>query len=152
MTDTLTLASAAWRALQLAGTRSLPREIGGLLLGHYTEVGPHVTEIHVVPDLRATQIRYRRDAVAAERILDARVYADESGVLGYIGEWHTHPLPIGPSATDLLASRRLAVAGGHDIALLVLAKGARGWAGHALNADLAGNVEELTLTVEGIDK
>ncbi|GAA2983310.1 integrative and conjugative element protein (TIGR02256 family) [Microbacterium terrae] len=151
MTKKLTLAGAAWRALQVAGAQSLPREIGGLLLGHYAEAGPHVTEIRVVPDPRATRIRYRRDAMTAERILDSSVRADDTGVLGYLGEWHTHPLPFGPSATDVLATRRLAIAGGHDIALLVLAKGARGWTGHALNADSAGNVEELTLTVEGID-
>lgn len=151
MTRSLTLTDAVWRTLRLAGTRALPREVGGLLLGHYTEIGPHVTEAHVVPDPRATRIRYRRDAVAAERILGSSIRADESGVLGYLGEWHTHPLPIGPSMTDVHASGRLAVAGGHDVALLVVAMGTRGWNGHALNVDPTGNVETLKLDVEGTD-
>lgn len=151
MTRALTLKGVAWRALRLAGTHALPREVGGLLLGYYTETGPLVTEIRVVPDPRATRIRYRRDAVMAERILDSSVRTDESGVLGYLGEWHTHPLPIGPSTTDVQASRQLAVAGGYDVALLVLVMGTRGWTGHALNADPAGNVETIKLHVEGPD-
>ena len=149
MTRTLTLTDTVWRTLRLAGTRALPRETGGLLLGYYTEIGPHVTEAHVVPDPRATRIRYRRDVVAAERILRARIRADDSDALGYIGEWHTHPLPIGPSTTDVHASGRLAVAGGHDIALLVLALGTRGWCGHALNADPTESIETLKFSVEG---
>lgn len=149
MTKTLTLTDTVWRTLRLAGTRALPRETGGLLLGYYTEIGPHVTEAHVVPDPRATRIRYRRDAVTAAHILGASIRADDSGALGYIGEWHTHPLPIGPSTTDVHASGRLAVAGGHDIALLVLALGTRGWNGHALNADPTGNIETLKFSVEG---
>ena len=102
-----------------------------------------------MPDPRATRIRYRRDVVAAERILRARIRADDSDALGYIGEWHTHPLPIGPSTTDVHASGRLAVAGGHDIALLVLALGTRGWSGHALNADPTESIETLKFSVEG---
>lgn len=149
MTRVLTLTDTVWQTLRLAGTRALPRETGGLLLGYYTEIGPHVTQAHVVPDPRATRIRYRRDAVAAERLLGARIRADDSGVLGYIGEWHTHPLPIGPSATDVHASGRLALAGGHDITLLVLALGTGGWNGHALNADPTGSIETLKFSVEG---
>lgn len=149
MTRTLTLTDTVWRTLRLAGTRALPRETGGILLGYYTEIGPHVTEAHVVPDPRATRIRYRRDVVAAERILRARIRADDSDALGYIGEWHTHPLPIGPSTTDVYASGRLAVAGGHDVALLVLALGTRGWSGHALNADPTESIETLKFSVEG---
>ena len=151
MTRTLTLTATTWRTLRLAGTQALPRETGGLLLGYYTEIGPHVTEAHVVPDPCATRIRYRRYAVAAARILGASIRADDSGALGYIGEWHTHPLPIGPSTTDVHASGRLALAGGHDIALLVLALGSRGWSGHALNADPKGNVEPIKFKVGGSD-
>ena len=150
MNRTLTIADTAWQAMQLACTRARPREIGGILLGHYTETGVYVTEAHMVPDPRATRIRYRRDAVAADRILRLRIGADDSGILGYLGEWHSHPLPIGPSATDIRASGRLAHAGGHDVVLLVVAMGAGGWNGHARNFDSAGNVTELKIDVEVI--
>lgn len=149
MTRKLTLTDTVWKTLRMAGIQALPRETGGLLLGYYTEIGPHVTEAHVVPDSRATRIRYRRDAVVADRILGTQLQADNSGVLGYIGEWHTHPLPIGPSATDVHATGRLAAAGGHDITLLVLAMGGRGWSGHALNASPTGSIDRLQLDVKG---
>lgn len=146
---TLVIAPTPWRALRTAGTRALPREIGGLLLGHYTEHGPRVTEAPVVPDPRATRIRYRRDAVTAGHILDSFLQSDDSGVLGYLGEWHTHPLPVGPSPTDVRASTRLAEQGGHDIALLVLALGAQGWVGHAMTALPDGSVNAIQVHVEG---
>lgn len=149
MAESLVVTSNAWHAMRVAGRRALPREIGGLLLGHYTEDGPRVTEAPVVPDPRATRIRYRRDALMAGGILNTYLQADDGGVLGYLGEWHTHPLPIGPSPTDTRASTRLASHGGHNVALLVLAMGPRGWVGHALNALPAGSVDTIQLQVEG---
>ena len=134
-----------------SGSSALPRETGGLLLGHFANDEPIVTLAPTILDRRATRIRYRRDAPAAASTLGHHIAADESGLLGYLGEWHTHPLPIGPSATDVHASGRLAHAGGHDIALLVLALGSRGWSGHALNADPKGNVEPIKFNVGGSD-
>lgn len=151
MKKTITLNNIAWRALRLAGTQSLPRETGGILLGYYGETGPHITEIRVVLDPRSTRSRYRRDAATAERILDSVVYQDDTNVLGYVGEWHTHPLSGGPSTIDEEATRQLAIAGGHDVALLVLAKEHHGWCIHALNADATGRVEKTKLRVEGTD-
>lgn len=151
MTKTLTLKNNAWRAMRLAGTQALPRETGGILIGYYTEAGPHVAEIRVVQDPHATRSRYRRDAVMAERILTSIVHEDDTGALGYVGEWHTHPVPAGPSAIDAEASRQLAIAGGHDVALLVLAMRTHGWTSHVLNADAAGKVEMIELHLEGTD-
>lgn len=149
MADSLTVTPRTWHAIHAAARLGLPREVGGLLLGHYTANGPRVTEAPVVPDPRATRIRYRRDAASASRILNSYLESDDTGVLGYLGEWHTHPLPIGPSPTDVRASTRLASHGGHSIALLVLAVGPRGWVGHALSAIPAGSVDTLRIHVEG---
>ena len=149
MTDSLILSADAWRSLTEAGSRALPREVGGLLLGHYTGDGPRVTEAPVVPDHRATRIRYRRDATSGARILADRMHADASGLLGYLGEWHTHPLPFGPSGADLRACTRLAADGGHELALLVLALGTHGWSGHARSATPASSVHTIAFCVEG---
>lgn len=149
MTQDLILTPGVWRSLTAAGKTALPREIGGLLLGHYTKDGPRVIEAPIVPDPRATRIRHRRDAAAAGRLLDARVRADTSGLLGYLGEWHTHPLPFGPSGTDEHSALRLAADGRHDVALLVLALGAYGWIGHARKATPTGIVHNTHLRVEG---
>lgn len=149
MTRSMSVTAEAWRSLAAAGNRALPREVGGLLLGHYTEEGLRVVAAPVVADPRATRIRYRRDAAVAAQILEEWVRADTTGLLGYVGEWHTHPLPVRPSRTDARATLRLAARGGHEVALLVLALGTRGWSGHARNATPAGDILSVDLRVEG---
>lgn len=149
MTDALVITAKAWESLTAAGKAALPREIGGLLLGHFDKEGPRVTEAVIVPDPRATRIRYRRDAAAAARILDARIDADATGLLGYLGEWHTHPLPFGPSGTDEYSILRLAADGSHDVTLLVLALGAHGWTLHVRLGTPAGTVQNIRARVEG---
>lgn len=149
MTATITVTEAAWRTLTTAAGKSLPREAGGILLGHYTAGSPIVTRAVAIPDPRATRIRYRRDAASAARALAAEIASDTTGMTGYLGEWHTHPLPIGPSGTDQRAVMRLAANGGHDVALVVLALGPHGWAGHARIATSAGSLHIVELHVDG---
>lgn len=149
MTRALMVHRFAWLSLTAAAKRALPLEVGGLLLGYYTADGPRVVDAPAVPDPRATRIRYRRDATLAGHILDLRLRADNTGLLGYLGEWHTHPLPVGPSGTDLQSVRNLAADGGHDVALLVLALGPVGWKSHARNATPSGNVQTIEVCVEG---
>ena len=124
-------------------------ETGGILLGRVIKGAAH---LHVTvagdpgPQALHELQRFRRDLAHAQTLAD-HAWADHQAV--WVGEWHTHPLPIGPSTTDVHASGRLAVAGGHDIALLVLALGTRGWSGHALNADPTESIETLKFSVEG---
>lgn len=151
MTAALLLTPLIWQRLRTTATRALPRETGGLLLGHYTDRGPRVTAAPAVPDPRATRIRYRRDSESAARILGDHIQADEADLLGYLGEWHTHPLPAGPSPADVRAVARLAGHGGHEVALLVLSFGPRGWVGHARKTTPTGTVHDVDLYVEGHD-
>ena len=149
MTNSLTFTTPTWHALSRASRRALPREVGGLLLGYYTQEGPLVVAAPVVPDPRATRLRYRRDAATAASILNAHVSRDREELIGYLGEWHSHPLPIGPSKTDITSIRALAHEGMHDVLLLVVALGPAGWTGHALNITPEGDVVPLPLSVEG---
>lgn len=149
MTDYLRLTEQAWRAITRASRRTLPREVGGLLLGYYTRKGPLVVAAPVVPDPRATRIRYRRDATTARRILEEHMGRDRSELTGYVGEWHSHPLPVGPSGTDIGSVRALAQAGGHDVRLLVAALGPGGWTGHACNVTSEGAVQTVRVSVGG---
>lgn len=149
MTNSLTLTTPVWHALSRASRRALPREVGGLLLGYYTREGPLAVAAPVVPDPRATRIRYRRDAATAARILDEHASHDRDELIGYLGEWHSHPLPVGPSGTDISAVRALAHAGMHDVLLLVMALGPAGWTGHARNVTPQGEVTSVPLSVEG---
>lgn len=145
----LHLSTRVWALAAGAATGGLPRETGGLLLGHYGPAGLCVTDAIVVPDPRATRIRYRRDAAAAARILRDQMRSDTTGLLGYLGEWHSHPLPVGPSELDRRAALWLAAEGGHEVALLVLALGPRGWTGHARAATPDGSFHTTDLRTEG---
>ncbi len=146
---TLDVDLLAWRSLAQAARHALPRETGGLLLGHFTATGPLVIATPEVPDPRSTRIRYQRDARMAKRVLDRHMDSDGTGLLGYLGEWHSHPLPVGPSRTDLQAVRALAVDGEHDVFLLVAALGSRGWSGQALHATVAGDFVPMSVHVKG---
>ena len=124
-------------------------ESGGVLLGTVHENGLLVT-LATTPSRLDRQLRSLFERLPfGHRAVANRLWRSTGGTTRYIGEWHTHPLPIGPSTTDVHASGRLAVAGGHDIALLVLALGTRGWSGHALNADPTESIETLKFSVEG---
>jgi integrative and conjugative element protein (TIGR02256 family) len=133
-----------------AGRAALPRETGGILLGHFADGEPIVTVAPVVPDPSATRIRYRRDAQSAARTLSHQLAADKSGILGYLGEWHTHPLPLGPSRTDRQAISVLATDGGYDVLLLVLALGPGGWRRHGLRGTADGSVKNLDVRVREV--
>lgn len=130
-----------------SGSSALPRETGGLLLGHFANDEPIVTLAPTILDRRATRIRYRRDAPAAASTLGHHIAADESGLLGYLGEWHTHPLPMGPSWTDRQAISSLAVECGHAVFLLVFAIGAGGWRRHGLRGSANGTVTHINVRV-----
>jgi integrative and conjugative element protein (TIGR02256 family) len=146
---TLSISRAALVQAGRYGRAALPRETGGVLLGHFQSGEPVVTIAAEVPDPRATRIRYRRDATSAAATLHNHLTTDHNGLVGYLGEWHTHPLPLGPSTTDRRAMCALAADGEHAIALLVLALGAKGWRMHALQAAADGSVAPITIrTIE----
>lgn len=142
-----TINADAWTELTQTASRALPRETGGLLLGYYIETEPHIVQCVEVPDPTATCVRYRRDAtIAAATLRQTRALGPEN-TTGYIGEWHSHPGPNGPSETDSLALRQLAKAGAHDVLLVVVARTATDWISHAREAKPDGNLQRLVLEV-----
>lgn len=140
-----TIDDDAWVELTHAATRALPRETGGLLLGYYIASQPHIARCLEIPDRAATAVRYRRDATVAAAMLRQTMAPYPEDTTGYIGEWHSHPAPVGPSDTDLLALRKLAEAGKHDVLMVVAAHTTEGWIGHARQAILEGSIQHLLL-------
>lgn len=114
----------AYEVIASATARQLPRETGGILLGYREDANVAVTHALVVDGHRASTHRYVRDDVRANALL-AQFLAQRAGddPTGYVGEWHSHPAPSGPSPTDVAEMR--ATAREHDgpIALLVHAPG-----------------------------
>jgi hypothetical protein len=101
---------------------ALPRETGGILLGWRVDGEIHVRDAPSVIDPNASGLAYERRHREAEEILK-RVLASEvsQSAVGYVGEWHTHPVLTPPSRRDYRAMRKIASRSPGRIALVVLA-------------------------------
>ena len=77
-----------------------PRETGGILVGRIE--GAVTVVVHAVgpgPAAVHGSAAFRRDGAYAQEQLDA-LYARSAGTLDYVGEWHSHVAPFGPSRLD----------------------------------------------------
>jgi integrative and conjugative element protein (TIGR02256 family) len=100
--------------------KRLPAEAGGVLLGYREDANIIVTHALVVDGQSASTNRYVRDDVKANKLLHAFLNGRASDdPTGYVGEWHSHPAPSGPSSTDIAAMRATARSSDGPIVLLV---------------------------------
>ncbi|CCH76157.1 conserved hypothetical protein [Nostocoides japonicum T1-X7] len=118
------LQAAAHETIASETAKCLPREAGGILLGYREDSNVVVTHALTVGGHGSTTDRYVRDDVRANAALAEFLAqrADDDPV-GYVGEWHNHPAPSGPSPTDHAAMRAIAKVSHSPIALLVYARG-----------------------------
>ncbi|WP_406723574.1 Mov34/MPN/PAD-1 family protein [Streptomyces sp. GD-15H] len=118
------LCREAYEAITSATAEHLPVETGGLLLGYREDANVLVTHALVIDGEGASTHRYVRDDIRANVLLAAFLAqrADDDPT-GYVGEWHSHPAPSGPSQTDVAAMHATARASDGPIALLVYAPG-----------------------------
>ena len=111
-------ASKAWRTwlsedaqdvLINAALKAHPKETGGVLIGVLTGKRPWVTYAIEVKSEKSGLGYYelprgsRREMVAKLRNQDSR--------LGYLGDWHSHPIDIAASTVDLKSVASLVVTG-----------------------------------------
>lgn len=121
------LRADAYESIAFETANRLPLETGGILLG-YQENGTIVaTHALVVEGQGATTNRYVRDDIRAdEHLQEFLEQRAEDDPIGYVGEWHSHPAPCGPSTVDHAAMRATAKVSSTPIALLVFAPGPTG--------------------------
>lgn len=117
----------AYETIAFEAANHLPRETGGILLGYQDNGTIVATHALVVEGQGATTNRYVRDDIRADELLQEFLQqrADDDPI-GYVGEWHSHPSPSGPSTVDHAAMRATAKISSNPIALLVFASGATG--------------------------
>lgn len=101
------MSESASRAVRVVAAEHHPNEIGGILLGVYVAgTRPWVTAAPMIRPEEAGATFYvlpegaRPAAVDRARAGDAR--------LGYLGDWHSHPLNAPYSQKDLTTIRRVA--------------------------------------------
>jgi integrative and conjugative element protein (TIGR02256 family) len=119
-TSEVALHPAASDAITAETRRALPLESGGILLGYREGLRIVVTHALVVATNTGTTNRYVRDDVRANALLREFLNSrDPEDPTGYVGEWHSHPAPFGPSSIDLNAIRATARATAASVALVV---------------------------------
>lgn len=107
-------------ALCVAARASRERERGGILVGYRRGLEVVVEDALTVPDLGADRTTYVRRPRPAAAVLDAYLrHADP--LVGYVGEWHTHPEPQPPSGTDHRAMRIMTRRNQDPVAMIVAA-------------------------------
>ena len=105
-----------------AGQAALPKETGGILLGFRTPQGVVATRLLVVADRSSSAHSYVRRRRPAQRLLDD-VRREAGPAIGYVGDWHTHPLDAAPSRADARSIAAACRDAGGPVALLVLSYG-----------------------------
>lgn len=131
-TTTITVDALVTARLERAGARSLPKETGGILVGHYEKTGRDlamtVSHCIEVPDPHATSSGFTLDPVAADQLLqDYRSRHDPTEPLYYVGDWHTHPSRQGASPRDHQILCQLATGKRLPMAIIVLSWDGTSW-------------------------
>ena len=92
------MSESAARSIRDAAASSHPRETGGVLLGVRAGGQPWVTmAVEIESDDRGTT-HYRLPGGATHRAVATARQADPR--LGYVGDWHSHPMDSPASNTD----------------------------------------------------
>lgn len=121
------IGAIAYEKIAASAAKVLPHETGGILVGYRQGKLIIVTDALDVESTTPSRARYVRDDVTANAVLSSFLEdrAEEDPV-GYVGEWHSHPEPVGPSPMDHNAVRSIAKTKDFPIALLVSAPGGDG--------------------------
>lgn len=90
-------------------------------MGYRSTAGLVVEDALSVVDELASQQRYVRRSAHAQEVLTRYLQNQHDVMIGYIGEWHTHPLPVPPSTIDHASMAMIALRNTDCVALLVAA-------------------------------
>lgn len=99
---------------------TLPFENGGILVGHRESGDIVISNVLAVPPESAGASHYSRESAVADRILQDYLQSSDD-LEGYVGEWHSHPAPVGPSRLDMRTLQDIASIAQGPVALIVCA-------------------------------
>lgn len=108
----------AQEVIRQAARGAFPDETGGVLLGAVVDRCLVVAKAVEIKDVDATPISYRvGEGKVAEEVTRSR---DGDRRLGYVGEWHSHPLGTGPSPKDTVMMLNLVAESDTETPVLLL--------------------------------
>lgn len=133
------LAESAARLIRETAVRAHPRETGGILVGVWADGRPWVTYACEVESRESGPAHYVLPAGATRGLVEQLHRADPR--LGYLGDWHTHPMDAPASGVDRQTLRTLTGtvdSGGGETVLLVARRRLREYVIDAHLADRCG--------------
>jgi proteasome lid subunit RPN8/RPN11 len=105
---------------------SHPVETGGVLLGWREPDAVRVVRALTVPSPDRGGARYLRSKAAAEASIEAALAGEKDPLVGYVGEWHSHPRISTYSLQDRREMHSLSALAEFPLALIVAAVTKRG--------------------------
>lgn len=97
-----------------------PAEVGGVMVGYRTENGIGVVELLPVPTTFEI-VGFHRSHERATEALNAYLdVSDADGLLGYVGEWHSHPSIHSASTQDLASLSSIASRSDSLVGMIVI--------------------------------
>ena len=99
------ITEAAQQAAIEAAKAAHPQETGGILIGVLANSNPWITHAIELPSTQGGPTHYTVPRGTTQAVTTAR---KQDPRVGYLGEWHTHPIDTGPSSTDRATMRHLA--------------------------------------------
>ncbi|WP_425296513.1 Mov34/MPN/PAD-1 family protein [Nocardia cyriacigeorgica] len=113
------ISKATVSKMHAAAEQATPKETGGLLLGWWEDGSIVIDEMIEVVDMSATGRNWTRREMEAQHALDTLLGSDVGSRLGYVGDWHSHPAPVGASRTDLRSLTRSSLQYKEPLALAI---------------------------------
>lgn len=109
----------AQATIAAASVAAEPFETGGILLGWWKDDAVVVRYAVEVQDQAATSSGWTRNEQQSQAALVCALEIHQHPWLGYVGDWHSHPAPCGPSRQDERSIRRASCSYATPLLLLV---------------------------------
>lgn len=110
---------SAMTTINTASEGSAPNETGGLLLGWWEDGTIVIADAVEVVDTAASGTSWIRRETLAQTTLNRFLANRQNDRLGYVGDWHSHPAPVGASGTDLTSLSRASLQYERPLAMVV---------------------------------
>ncbi len=106
MTCEISIEPTVFTKLQDFAQKSHPSETGGILIGWWIKDNIHIEDVIEVTYADATGNSWVREEAQAQAALDQKLETSKDEKAGYVGDWHSHPAPIGASPQDIKSLKR----------------------------------------------
>jgi integrative and conjugative element protein (TIGR02256 family) len=117
---TIVISSVAAKKAYATSRRAYPLETGGLLLGWWDGQKIVIKDVVEVVDPKATHTSWIRYENSSQTTLDHVIERTSDPKLGYVGEWHSHPMSRRASPIDIDSLKKASIQYRNPLVLAVI--------------------------------